>query len=71
MIENKESKQFGIKSVINAFGDDLSQEAKNILYKLSDQEKKYWLQKAFNRDRNLEYDFRDYKSLKGLFKDNY
>ena len=36
MIENKESKQFGIKSVINAFGDDLSQEAK-----LSDQEKKY------------------------------
>ena len=66
MIENKESKQFGIKSVINAFGDDLSQEAK-----LSDQEKKYWLQKAFNRDRNLEYDFRDYKSLKGLFKDNY
>ena len=41
MIENKESKQFGIESVINAFGDDLSQEAKNILYKLSDQEKKY------------------------------
>ena len=41
MIENKESKQFGIKSVINAFGDDLSQEAKHILYKLSDQEKKY------------------------------
>ena len=26
---------------------------------------------GFNRDRNLEYGFRDYKSLKGLFKDNY
>ena len=26
---------------------------------------------GFNRDINLEYGFRDYKSLKGLFKDNY
>ena len=39
MIENKESKQLGIKSVINVFGDELSQESKNILYPLSNQEK--------------------------------
>ena len=30
MIENKESKQFGIKSVINVSGDELSQEAEDI-----------------------------------------
>ena len=28
MIENKDSKQLGIKSVINVFGDELSQESK-------------------------------------------
>ena len=39
--ENKESKQLGIKSVINLFGNELSQEAKNIIYILSNQEKKY------------------------------
>ena len=32
MIENKQSKQIGIKLVIDVFGNDLSQEAKNILY---------------------------------------
>ena len=39
MIENKESKQFGIKSVINVFGDELSQEANDIFYTLSNPEK--------------------------------
>ena len=37
MIENKESKQLGIKSVINVF--ELSQEAKNILRTISNQER--------------------------------
>ena len=37
MIENKESKQLGIKSVINAF--ELSQEAKNILRTIGNQER--------------------------------
>ena len=37
MIKNKERKQLGIKSVIDAFIDDLSREAKNILYKISNQ----------------------------------
>ena len=37
MIENKESKQLCIKSVINVF--ELSQEAKNILHTISNQER--------------------------------
>ena len=72
MIENKDSKQLGIKSVINVFGDELSQEAKNILYTLSSQEKYIdYKRLIFKRDKNLEFDFIDYKSLKELFKDIY
>ena len=40
MIENKENKHLGIKSVISIFDDELSQEAKNFLYTLSNQEKR-------------------------------
>ena len=39
MIDNKQINELGIKSVINVFSDKLSQEAKNILYTLSNQEK--------------------------------
>ena len=39
MIENKDSKQLGIKSVTNIFDEELSQEAKNMLIKLNSQEK--------------------------------
>ena len=38
-IDNKQINELGIKSVINVFSDKLSQEAKNILYTLSNQEK--------------------------------
>ena len=72
-IENKDRKQLGIKSVINVFSDELSQEAKNIFYMLSNQEKSVNYKKLnFKRDKNnLEFDFRDYNSLKELFKDIY
>ena len=37
MIQNKKIKRLGIISVINFFGDELSQEAKNILYTFNNQ----------------------------------
>ena len=61
MIENKDSKQLGIKSVINIFHEELSQEAKNMLIKLNAQEKSIDYKKLiFKRNKNLEFDFRDY-----------
>ena len=72
MIENKESKQLCIKSVINVFGDELSQEVKNVLYTLSNQEKSINCKiLSFKRDKNLVFDFRDYRYLTELFRDIY
>ena len=66
----KESKQLGIKSVINVLGNELSQEAKNVLYTLNNQEKNSNCKiLSFNRDKNLVFDFRDYRYLKELFRD--
>ena len=39
MIENKKDNQLGIKSVTHILGEELSQEAKNLLVRLSNQEK--------------------------------
>ena len=72
MIENKDSKQLDIKSVIIVFGDELSQEAKNILYTISNQQKNIdYKRLSFERNKNLEFDFSGYNSLKELFKDIY
>ena len=70
MIGNKEDNQLGIKSAANIVPDEkLSPEAKNEFDKLSNQKKiiKYkWLYfKSYSRN---EFDFRDYKPLKELFK---
>ena len=65
IIGNKDSNQLGIKSVTNIFDEELSQEAKNMLIKLNDQEKGIdYKRLSFKRDENLEFDFRDYKFLK-------
>ena len=65
MIKNKDSKQLGIKSVVDVFGDEWSQEAKINLYILSKQEKSIDYKRLnFKRDKNLEFSFRDYKSLR-------
>ena len=65
MIENKDSKQLGIKSVINIFDEELSQEAKNMLIKCNAEEKIInHKRRGFKRGKNLEYHFRDYKYLK-------
>ena len=72
LTENKESKQWGIKSVINVFGNDLSQKAKNILYDLSNQEKSInYKIPSFKWGKSLLFEFIDYRSIKELFRDIY
>ena len=66
--ENKES-QLGIKPIGYIVEDKLSQEAKNMLEKLSNQEEFINYQKRnFTGGNNVDYDFSDCKSLKELFK---
>ena len=61
MIENKDSKQSDIKSVINIFDEELSQETMNMLIKLNAQEKSIDYKKlTFKRNKNVEFDFTDY-----------
>ena len=73
LIENKEQKQLRIKSVIDIFDDNLSQKAKNyMLNKLNNQEKSINHKRLnFKRDENLDFDLRDNKPLKELFKGIY
>ena len=69
MIENKKDNQLGIKSATSAPDEELSQEAIDVLTKLSNQEKIINYKKlSFKMDRNLDFDFRNYRSLKELFK---
>ena len=70
MIENKDSKQLEIKSVIKIFDEELQQEAKNMLIKLNAQEKSIDYQRlSFKRDKSFEFDFKNCKYLKEFFKD--
>ena len=69
MIGNKENKQLCIKSVSDKSDEELPQEAKNVITKLNNQEKSINYKKlSFKREKKLEFDFRDYSSLKELFK---
>ena len=69
IIENKKDNQLGTKLVTHMLDEELSQEAKNMLVKLSNQEKIINYTKLdFRRDSGLEFYFRDYRSLKELFK---
>ena len=62
-IKNKDS-QLGIKSNGYLVKEELSQEAKNILKKLSNQEKIINYRKLYLKGgNNSDYDFTDYKSL--------
>ena len=56
MIESKKDNQLGIKAVTYILDEELSQEAKNMLVRFSNQEK------------IIEYKKFDYRSLKELFK---
>ena len=66
--ENKDS-QLGIKSIGYTVKEELSQEAKNILKKLNNQEKLINYRKLnFTGGNKTDYDFSDYRSLEELFK---
>ena len=66
--ENRDS-QLGIKSIGYTIKEELSQEAKNILEKLTYQEKLINYKKLYFKGGNkVEYDFTEYRSLKELFK---
>ena len=66
--KNKDS-QLGIKSIGYTIKEDLSQEAKNMLEKLNNQEKLINYKKIyFKGGNNFDYDFSEYRSLKELFK---
>ena len=72
MNENKKENQLRIKSVTQMLDEELSQEAKNVLFRLSNQEKIIVYKKLdLRRDNNLEFCFSDYRSLKELFKTIY
>ena len=72
MIKSKNSKDLRIKSVTNIFDKELSKEAKNIITKRKNPEKKVDQKRlSFKRDKNLELDFRDYMSLNEFFKSIY
>ena len=66
--ENKNS-QVGIKSIGYTVKEELSQEAKNMLEKLNNQEKLINYRKLnFTGGNKTDYDFADYRPLKELFK---
>ena len=66
--ENKDN-MLGIKSISYTVKNEFSQEAKNILEKLDNQEKLINYRKFnFRGGNNVDYDFRNYRSLKELFK---
>ena len=66
--ENKDS-QLGTKSIGYTVREKVSQEAKNLLEKLNNQEKLINCKKInFKGGNNRDYDFSDYSSLRELFK---
>ena len=72
MIKDNQNKQLGLKSVIDVFNSTLPREAKGILYGISNLEKSIDYKRLnFKRDKNLEFDFRDYRTLRELFKNIY
>ena len=65
--ENKNNK-LGVKSIVYAVKEELSQEAKNILEKLNNQEKLINYKKlSFRGVNNKDYDFTNFSSLRELF----
>ena len=68
MEENKDN-QLGVKSVAYTVKEELSQETKNMLEKLNNQEKLINYRKLnFRGGNDVDYNFSEYKSLKELFK---
>ena len=69
MPEDKKENQLVIKSAADIIDKKLSPEAKNMLVKLTNQEKRIRYKWFYFKSSNAnEFDFREYNSLKGLFK---
>ena len=67
--EENENNQLSVKSIGYTVKEVLSQEAKNMLKKLNNQEKLINYRKLNIRGgNNMGYDFNDYRSLKEFFK---
>ena len=61
--------QLGIKSISYTIKAELTQEAKNMLEKLNNQEKLINYRKLnFTRGNKVDYDFSEYRSFKGYLK---
>ena len=71
MEENKDY-QLGVKSIGYTVKEKLSQEAKNMLRKLNNQEKFINYKKlSFRGGNNKDYDFTNFSSLRELFRTIY
>ena len=71
MEENKDY-QLGVKSIGYTVKEKLSQEAKNMLRKLNNQEKFINYKKlSFRGGNNEDYDFTNFSSLRELFRTIY
>ena len=69
--QNKDNR-LAIKSIGYTVKEELSQEAKNMLEKLNNQEKLInYTKRYFKGENNVDYDFSEYRSLKELFKAMY
>ena len=69
--QNKDNR-LAIKSIGYTVKEELSQEAKNMLEKLNNQEKLInYAKRYFKGENNVDYDFSEYRSLKELFKAMY
>ena len=68
-IEDKTGNQLGIKSIGYTVRQELSQEAKNMLEKLTNQEKLINYKKVgFKGGNKKNYDFTNFSSLRELFR---
>ena len=71
-LEENKYNQLGVKSIGYTVKEELSQEAKNMLEKLNNQEKLINHKKVnFRGGNNIDYNFSEYRLLKELFKATY
>ena len=71
-LEENKGNKLGVKSIGYAVKEELSQEAKNILEKLNNQEKLINYKKlSFTGGNKKDYDFTNFSSLRELFRTIY
>ena len=69
IVEENKNNQLGVKSIGYAVKQELSQEAKNLVEKLNNQEKLIDYRKLnFRGGNNVDYDFSNFRPLRELFR---